>query len=305
MVLAETIDFKNFPDSIVRIQPYAFQSCQSLTSFFIPANVSVVCPGAFAHCFNMVSIDVDKNNAIYQSINGILFDKKGSIVEFPCGKSDTSYTIPDNITFISNFAFMGCGNLTSITIPSSVTTIGGHSFSATSITSIRIPSSVTSFLSGLFSACTSLKTAVIEARVKKIPDRTFETCSSLTSVVIPPSVTSIENNAFDTCRSLESLTIPANVTSIGDEAFVKCYNLKTVTFLGLEAPQCSASAFDSCDKMESVCVPSAYNSEAFCSMNVSGCEQPGPSQSGASRVFNSLFFIAMNAMVILIGIMLA
>ena len=97
-------------------------------------------------------------------------------------------------------AFKGCGNITSITIPNSVTTIGKGDFSeCSSLASVIIPNSVT----------------IIEADV-------FSDCSSLASITIPNSVTSIGESAFESCHSLSSITIPNSVTSIGQYAFEDC-----------------------------------------------------------------------------------
>ena len=106
--------------------------------------------------------------------------------------------------------FCGCSGLTSITIPSSVTSLGYYCFYGCSgLTSITIPSSVTS-LSGY---C-------------------FYGCSGLTSITIPSSVTSLGESCFSDCSGLTSITIPSSVTSLGWNCFQDCQNLETVYFEG-------------------------------------------------------------------------
>ena len=100
-------------------------------------------------------------------------------------------------------AFESCNNLTSITIPNSVTSIGG----------------------GVFRSCTRLANITIPNSVTSIYLETFCSCSSLTSIIIPDSVTSIGNKAFYGCTNLTSITIPKSVTSIGDYTFTDCNNL--------------------------------------------------------------------------------
>ena len=91
-------------------------------------------------------------------------------------------------------AFINCSSLTSVTIPNSVTTIGGVTFrDCSGLTSVTIPNSVT------FIGMTA-----------------FENCSGLTSITIPNSVTSIGSSAFENCSGLTSITIPNSVTSIGN-----------------------------------------------------------------------------------------
>ena len=66
----------------------------------------------------------------------------------------TSITIPSSVTTLEGNSFSGCTGLTSITIPSSVTSIGGSCFAhCTGLTSITIPSSVTSIGGSCFSGC--------------------------------------------------------------------------------------------------------------------------------------------------------
>ena len=122
-------------------------------------------------------------------------------------KSITSLVIPSGVTSIGTYAFYGCSSLTSIDIPDSVTSIGSSAFyNCSSLTSIDIPDSVTS-----------------------ISTYAFQSCSDLTSVTIPDSVTSIGNAAFNGCRSLTSVTIPSGVTSIGNAAFYGCSGLASIT----------------------------------------------------------------------------
>ena len=100
-------------------------------------------------------------------------------------------------------AFWGCTNLTSVTLPDSLTRIGD----------------------GAFEYCTSLTSVTIPNSVSRIGNNTFAQCTSLTSVNIPDSVTRIGDYAFDECTSLTSVTIPDSVTKIGNYAFKDCKNL--------------------------------------------------------------------------------
>ncbi|MDY2888597.1 MAG: leucine-rich repeat domain-containing protein [Candidatus Caccosoma sp.] len=86
------------------------------------------------------------------------------------------------------YAFMNCDNLTSVKIPSSVTSIKSYMFNfCIGLTYIEIPYGITSIESGA-----------------------FRSCSSLTTVIIPNSVTSIKYTAFEDCNNL---TIYCEATS--------------------------------------------------------------------------------------------
>lgn len=137
-----------------------------------------------------------------------------------CSKEKTSVDIPSkveidsktyNVTAISSYAFAGCCNLTSLSIPNSVSTIEKYAFSG----------------------CSSLKSLIIPDEVQIIEPNTFEGCSSLTSMVIPPYVYEIGSNAFTGCTSLSSLTIAENEEMEGLELGFKTSPTNDDLFLGL------------------------------------------------------------------------
>ncbi|MDE6370679.1 MAG: leucine-rich repeat domain-containing protein, partial [Duncaniella sp.] len=148
----------------------------------------------------------------------------------------TSVTIPNTVTSIGgnhfdgyDGAFAGCTGLKSVEIPNSVTLIGFYAFyGCTSLTSVTIPNSVTSF-DGAFQRCTGLTSVTIPNSITSIGSSAFENCTGLTSVSIPESVTAIGERAFLNCTSLASVTIPESVTVIGRFAFFGCSDLTSVS----------------------------------------------------------------------------
>ena len=149
-------------------------------------------------------------------------DKLGDYAFYGCSGL-TSLTLPSGVTSIGYRAFEGCSGLTSLTIPSGVTEIGGCTFYGCSgLTSLTIPSSVTSIGGCTFYGCSGLTSLTIPSGVTEIGNYAFSGCSGLTSLTIPSSVTSIGSCAFEGCSGLTSLTIPSSVTEIGDYAFTNC-----------------------------------------------------------------------------------
>ncbi len=252
-------------DDTVLIAYHAFVGCDSLTSITIPNSVTNIGEMAFC-CTNLKRITVDENNKKYKSIDGNLYTKDGkTLVQYAIGKNDTIFAIPNSVTSIGNYAFVGCDSLTSITIPDSVTSVGDSAFlSCTSLTSITIPDSVTSIGTEALSCCTSLTSVMIGNSVTSVGEMTFYGCNSLTSITIPDSVTSIGNSAFSSCTSLTSVMIGNSVTSIGNRAFSGCNSLTSITIPD-GVTSIGDSAFNNCG-LTSITIPDSVTSigaEAF------------------------------------------
>ncbi|MCR5698754.1 MAG: leucine-rich repeat protein [Treponemataceae bacterium] len=144
--------------------------------------------------------------------------------------SHSSIRVYLNLKFMTGLTsigtFSGCRGLASITIPDSVTSIGGNAFyECRRLTSITIPDSVTSIGHYAFYGCSALTRITIPNSVTSIESSAFYGCTSLTSVTIPDSVTSIGDSAFIGCSSITSVTIPNSVTSIGGSAFTGCHEV--------------------------------------------------------------------------------
>ena len=115
---------------------------------------------------------------------------------------------------IGAYAFKNCSDLTSLTLPSSVTRIGDYAFyNCSGLTSLTLPSSVTSIGEFAFRYCSGLTSLTIPSGVTSIGMSAFEYCSSLTSLTLPSSVNEIGIYAFHGCSGLTSLTLPSSVTS--------------------------------------------------------------------------------------------
>ena len=249
------------PNSVTSIGDLAFHGCSGLTSITLGNSVTSIGGWAFNGCTGLTSINVASGNNYYSSNNGVLFNKKKTaLIRYPEGKSQTSYTIPNSVTSIGNYAFCGCSGLTSITIPNSVTSIGNYAFwGCSGLTSITIPDSVTSIGSWAFENCTGLTSITIPNSVTSIGSYAFYGCTGLTSITIPNSVTSIGDHAFDGCTGLRSITISNSVTSIEDDVFARCTSLTSITIPN-SVTRIEDYAFAHCTGLTSITIPNSVTS---------------------------------------------
>src|SRR5665213_2516643 len=116
------------PNSVTSIGSAAFFNCSGLTSVTIPNSVTSIGNDAFGACSGLTAITVAALNPVYSSVGGVLFNtNQTTLIECPRGKVG-SYTIPNSVTNIGDYAFDYCSKLTGVTIPNSVTSIGVEAF---------------------------------------------------------------------------------------------------------------------------------------------------------------------------------
>ena len=169
-------------------------------------------------------------------------------------KNLTSVTIPESVTIIWRGAFSDCSSLTSVTIPESVTSIGGYAFANTPWLKAKQEENPLVIGNGILIDGTTCEGDVtIPESVTSIGYGAFKGCSSLTSVIIPESVTSIGDEAFYYCENLTSVIIPESVTSIGYGAFSRCSSLTSVT-IPEGVTSIGEGAFSDCSSLTSVTI---------------------------------------------------
>ena len=188
------------PNSVTNIGKAAFNFSTSLTSVTIPNSVTNIGEAAFGWSGGLTAINVASDNTNYSSDQGVLYDKnKTTLVQYPAGKTDISFVIPNSVTSIGEQAFSGCENLTSVTLPTnaSFTTIEYGAFiSCGNLTSITIPNSVTSIGGQAFAWCGNLTSITIPNSITSINYLSFQDCTSLTSVIFEGTI-SADDFAYD------------------------------------------------------------------------------------------------------------
>ena len=235
------------PSGITSIGDGVFLSNKSLTNLTLSSKVSSIGISAFYYCDNLK----DVRYYIYDDLatyiqNGHPDFYVGGIKYYWNDQEITTLEIPTSVTSIGNNAFYGCSGLTTLNLPSNVTSIGDRAFGGCSnLTSVDLPSSIT-----------------------KMGDFVFFYCEKLSNVNLPSDITTISTGAFGGCSSLQNINLPSGVTTIGDNAFYDCSNLTNVTL-----PSALASigdyAFRGCSNLTNVILPSAFT--AIGNVAFSGC----------------------------------
>ncbi len=242
------------------ISALAFMNCTSLSFVQIPGSVTEIGDMCFFNCDNLVSITVDENNGGYCSVDGILFNKnKTELIQYPAGKTNTSYEIPNGVNRVSAYSFLYCSSLEKITLPNTVTDIGPAAFSmCQSLTAINIPDSVIRIGALAFGGCSALTTINLPCNLETIEympegilsaflgsDSLFDSCDSLVSITVDEAnqnFCSIDGVLFNKDKTVlyqypigkteTSYSIPNGVMSIDTLAFYRCDSLKSVLIPG-------------------------------------------------------------------------
>lgn len=241
--LMPTVTHQGITYSVTSIRERAFENCSSLTSIIIPNTVKSIgnfggdygcgstsilgnlpyrTGNVFMGCPSLTTIKVDTSNPYYDSrnnCNAIIETATNTLI---AGCQNTF--IPNSVTRIADFTFYRCESLTSITIPSSVTSIGNNAFFGTGIYNDK-----SNWRDGALYINDCLITLdknyrgdyTIPEDTRLIADWAFQDCSFITSVTLPNSITNIGCGTFYDCTALTAIAIPNGVTKIESYAFDK------------------------------------------------------------------------------------
>ena len=144
----------------------------------------------------------------------------------------TSVTIPDSVTTIGEEAFGACFNLTSVSIPDSVTTIGDSAFyQSNGLISVILGEGVTSIGELAFFHCFRLAFLNLPESLSAIGERAFEGCA-FTSLSFGQNLASLGTGAFFRCTKLRSIVFQGTPDFMGAFCFDKCEALTAAVFLG-------------------------------------------------------------------------
>ena len=187
------------------------------------------------------------------------------------GSCLVNVTIPDTVTEIGGSAFENCDNLTNVRISKNLADIGIMAFgNCDALTEIEIPKSISTVrynefyspVRGPFTGSNSLQTITFEDGMTWIPGYILAGCSGFTTVRIPDTVTTIGDGAFRDCEKLESITIPDSVTKIDGSAFENCDNLTNVK-ISKNLADIGIMAFGNCDALAEIEIPKSISTVRY------------------------------------------
>jgi hypothetical protein len=250
----------------------------ALQTFTLPSSVTDIST-AFEN-FIGVAINCHADNAVYKSIDGVLY-KKADNSFVALAKGITSFTVPSEMTAIPNDMFRNCKNLSTINIQGNLTKIGNYAFYNVPITSFNFQNTLTEIgeyafsetnliavnftdnaalktvKNNVFSHCALLTTANLTG-LDTLGISMFQTCSALTNVTFNPTLKKISSQAFNGCVNLESIVIPNSVTSIGSSAFQSCPKLASVN-LPASLISLGELCFNSDTLISTFALPASFN----------------------------------------------
>jgi len=283
---------------------HAFEGCDNLAKVSLPSTATSVSSGLWYSMENLSAVEVAQDNAKFKAVDGILYDKENSsIVLVPkCVKGVIN--VAEGISKIPDRTFAYCQDITQINLPNTVTSVGQYAFLATNITSMSFPDSVKTIGDNVFSQCpklnsvhigsgvtninkmfggfeSSLDTLTVGAdnavyksvnngllskdgaklyyanKLGEIPqgvtsfgDYAFENHSEITSVVIPEGVKLLSRGLFSKCAKLENVTLPQSLMRIGSYTFQGCA-IKEIT-IPASCIEVGVWAFDTCASLTKV-----------------------------------------------------
>ena len=152
----------------------------------------------------------------------------------------TSITIPATVTSIGSGVFKGCDSLKSIKVAKDnpsyksekgvLLTKNGKTILGSARAAVRayIPKGAETIGDYAFSENKNLKSVKIPEGVKEVGEGAFEGCASITRLSLPDSLKKIGKKAFRNCQKLKSVSLPDGIAYVGVAAFNFCAALKEV-----------------------------------------------------------------------------
>lgn len=205
-------------EQVTAIEDSAFSECAALEALSLGKGLNTFGQQVLYGCSGLKAISVSGDNTSFCAENQVLFNRDKTVLVAAAAISG-SYTVPDSVSQMGDYAFAFGAGLTEISLPAALN---------------QLPE-------GAFYGCTGLKKVTFAAGLQVIGSCAFQNCTALAAVILPDTLTSIGDRAFSGCVSLAKLELPADLTTVEDQAFSGCTALKSVIFAS--APEIAADSF--------------------------------------------------------------
>lgn len=246
VVIPATITYQNKEYKVTSIEKTAFFSCKKLTSLSLPATIETIPGSALSFCTANTGFTVAADSKSFSAVDGVLYDKSGQIlVQYPAAKAGETFSVPATVIKVETYSFYSAANLTEISLPASLTTVGETAFAnIMKLKGFKVDPANQAF---------TVKDGALFSR--NLEDLySFPLAAGHTSFVILEGVRRIHDSAFSMAENLTGITFPSTLESIGEMSFASCYGLKKVSLPSIK--KIGIYAFQLCDGIKELSVGS-------------------------------------------------
>ena len=259
-----SVEFENDKNAMISMMQGTFKNCTSLTSITIP-NVGGLLPttttvgGTFEGCTNLAEVIFTGDCTTI-----------GASAFKDC-KNLTSITMPSTVASIGYRSFYGCTKLAEVSFAGGIETIAEEAFyGCTALTEITLPDFVSTIAKNAFYGCSNLTDLQLGAGVTTIEEGAFYNNTKLANVTWNEGLETIGKNAFYNAKSITAINFPASVRDIQESAFANCTGLESISIQN-GITSIGSLAFANCSKLTSLMIPGTLETLGVGAF--SGCTQ--------------------------------
>lgn len=279
--IPSTVSYEETIYEVTSIGRQAFRNNKELTAITVSNTINFIGRNAFEGCSGLTAVNISDltawcNIKFEGSVYGDTNPLSNAHHLFLDGKEIKELVIPNGVTIINPWTFVGCIDITSVTIPRSILEIYdlaffgcdnlkkvqiedlsawcNISFSQNNIYNLN--SNPLVIARHLFLNDEEITNLELPNNIVSVKDFAFSGCDGLSSVSIPSSVKSIGRSAFEGCNGLTSISLPSSVTDIGIYAFSGCKQLNEIDIPN-GVLSIGEDAFSYCDNLTNIAIPNS------------------------------------------------